>query len=105
MVLGDIEHLGLPKPKHIQTEVRRLPSVYPIFEKSTNENRAELLNWGNSLNGLSTFGRQGLAVPDNLHHTLIMGWEAAESLDDAGHLNQAAWRKSLKEFESHVVED
>ena len=105
MVLDDIERLGLPKPRHVQTEVCRLPSVYPIFEKSTNEKRAELLSWGNSLEGLSTFGRQGLAVPDNLHHTLIMGWEAAASLDDDGRLNQTNWRESLKGFESHVVED
>ncbi len=105
MILDDIERLGLPKPRHSQTEVRRLPSVYPIFEKSTNQQRSDLLDWGNSLEGLSTFGRQGLAVPDNLHHTLVMGWEAAASLDNEGNFDKENWEESLRKFESHVVED
>jgi protoporphyrinogen oxidase len=105
IVSDDLIRLGLPKMKLVTTEVRRLPSVYPVFESSTREERKTLLQWGNSLGRLSSFGRQGLIVPDNIHHTLAMGWDAAHALSKDGEFNDLAWSTALNRFESHVVED
>tara|TARA_B100000686_G_scaffold355232_1_gene471384 strand:+ start:2023 stop:3399 length:1377 start_codon:yes stop_codon:yes gene_type:complete len=105
IVCADLQSLGLPQVNLAATEVRRLPSVYPVFETSTRQERDLLLRWGNSLNRLSSFGRQGLIVPDNIHHTLAMGWDAAHSLAGDGDFSEESWSSALNRFESHVVED
>ena len=81
IVRSDLINLGLPRINLLTTEVRRLPFVYPVFETSTRSERETLLNWGNTLTRVLSFGRQGLIVPDNIHHTLAMGWDAAHSLN------------------------
>lgn len=105
MVVADLEKLGLPNVKHAATVARRLPSVYPVFEKRTMVERELLLEWSESLGRLIPFGRQGLLVPDNLHHTLAMGWDAAAAFDSKGEFNQHKWEKSIRSFRNHVVED
>jgi len=46
-----------------------------------------------------------LLVPDNLHHTLAMGWDAAASLDKEGGFDRSQWDASISTFKEHVVED
>ncbi len=105
IVKSDIVNLGLPEIHLVKTEVRRLPFVYPVFETSTRNEREMLLEWGNSLSRLLSFGRQGLIVPDNIHHTLAMGWDAAHSLKGNGTFDGSQWNEALRRFEEHVVED
>ncbi len=105
IVKSDIVNLGLPEIHLVKTEVRRLPFVYPVFETSTRNEREMLLEWGNSLSRLLSFGRQGLIVPDNIHHTLAMGWDAAHSLKENGTFDGSQWNEALRRFEDHVVED
>jgi protoporphyrinogen oxidase len=105
IVKSDIVNLGLPEIHLVKTEVRRLPFVYPVFETSTRNEREMLLEWGNSLSRLLSFGRQGLIVPDNIHHTLAMGWDAAHSLKGNGTFDGSQWNEALRRFEDHVVED
>jgi len=64
-----------------------------------------LLEWSKSLGRLIPFGRQGLLVPDNLHHTLAMGWDAAASLKKEGGFDRAQWDAAISTFKEHVVED
>jgi hypothetical protein len=61
--------------------------------------------WAQSLDGLITFGRQGLFTPDNTHHALAMGWAAADSLRSDGRLDQRRWLAARDGFRSFVVED
>ena len=105
IVRVDLINLGLPRINLLTTEVRRLPFVYPVFETATRSEREALLNWGNTLTNVLSFGRQGLIVPDNIHHTLAMGWDAAHSLDSNGIVNNSQWNEALRRFEEHVVED
>jgi len=105
IVRSDLINLGLPRINLLTTEVRRLPFVYPVFETSTRSERETLLNWGNTFNRVLSFGRQGLIVPDNIHHTLAMGWDAAHSLNSSGAFDHAQWDQALSRFEQHVVED
>ena len=105
LVARDLEASGLPRARYVDTEVRRLPSVYPVFEKATMADRAAVEGWTASLDRVVTLGRQGLAVPDNLHHVLAMGAAAAQAVSSAGSMDHDQWSRSLATFASHVVED
>ena len=106
-VAADFEASGLPTVSPTATAVRRLPSVYPVFERATMGDRATVAEWLASLapSGLISFGRQGLAVIDNLHHVTDMGADAAAALTPDGEISSDAWLASLNRFASHVVED
>ena len=106
-VVTDLEAMGLPAVSPSGTAVRRLPSVYPVFERATLGDRATVAEWLASLapSGLISFGRQGLAVIDNLHHVTDMGAGAASAVTPEGEIETAAWLASLERFASHVVED
>ncbi len=106
-VAADLEAMGLPTVSPSETAVRRLPSVYPVFERATMGDRAAVAEWFASLapSGLISFGRQGLAVIDNLHHVTDMGADAAAALTSTGEISSDAWLASLGRFASHVVED
>lgn len=111
LVVRDLEASGLPRPRSVATEVRRLRSVYPVYEKTTMADRAAVDAWTTSLDRVVTLGRQGLAVPDNLHHVLAMGAAAAhavnpgDSIEHAAPIDHGRWSRSLASFVSHVVED
>lgn len=106
-VAADLEHCGLPTVNPSMMTVRRLPSVYPVFERATMGDRATVAQWLASLapSGLISFGRQGLAVIDNLHHVTDMGADAAAVLTPGGEIDAGEWLASLDRFASHVVED
>lgn len=105
LVARDLEASGLPRSHTVATEVRRLRSVYPVYEKTTMADRGEVDAWTASFDRVITLGRQGLGVPDNLHHVLAMGAAAARTvrLDDS--IDHDRWNRSLALFASHVVED
>lgn len=107
LVIDDLERSGLPPPDPSMTTVRRLPSVYPVFESATKTGRATVNAWLASLapTGLLSFGRQGLTVLDNLHHVLDMGTDAASSVTPDGNIDTQGWMESLKSFADHVIED
>tara|TARA_B100001123_G_C15340988_1_gene1034876 strand:+ start:1364 stop:2752 length:1389 start_codon:yes stop_codon:yes gene_type:complete len=96
---------GLPRPQHVATETRRLPQVYPVYVRGYREGLEAVAEWSDSLKHLTVFGRQGLFVPDNLHHVLSMGQAAADALGVDGSFDQQAWSASLDAFTGHVVED
>ena len=106
-VATDLEASGLPRVSRTATAIRRLPSVYPVFERATMGDRATVAEWLASLapSGLISFGRQGLAVIDNLHHVTAMGADAAAALTPEGEVDARRWLDSLDRFAAHVVED
>lgn len=89
----------------LQTVTRRLPQAYPIYTRNYRESFDTIYQWLSSIEGLVTFGRQGLFAHDNTHHTLAMAYALDQSVDDQGRLDEGAWRNHCREFESHVVED
>ena len=105
LVADDLRQLGLPEPPVLDVASERLPSVYPVLERSTEAARTAVSTWVDGLDGIVSFGRQGLAVPDNLHHVLTMGRSVARAVREDGSFDRDRWAESLLAFETHVVED
>lgn len=104
LVADELVRSGLPAPEHVATEVHRQARVYPTYERAHAEARRTVDGWRPDDDRLLVFGRQGLAVPDNIHHVLAMGRAAASVLTAEG-IDHAAWNVAREEFATHVVQD
>jgi protoporphyrinogen oxidase len=97
---------GIPvRAKVLEVSSRRLPQAYPLYTREYREQFDRIDGWLNGLDGVLTFGRQGLFAHDNTHHALAMAYAVNECLDDAGSLNRARWQEHRRAFQHHVVED
>ena len=98
--------VGLPvKAKVVRTETRRLAHAYPVYDLDYERNFDAMDRWLDGINGVLTFGRQGLFAHDNTHHAYAMAYGAADCLGLDGNFDRAKWAAYRKEFEHHVVED
>lgn len=103
---GDIQRAGLGTlPAVARVHVERIPQAYPLYTEGYRVAFDALDRWAGTLEGLVTFGRQGLFVHDNTHHTMAMAYALADCLRVDGTLDRAAWAAARKGFESNVVED
>jgi protoporphyrinogen oxidase len=84
---------------------RRLQQAYPIYTRGWREPFDRIDGFLGSIDGLISFGRQGLFAHDNTHHALAMAYAAADCLDDRGEFDRARWAAHRFDFQSHVVED
>jgi protoporphyrinogen oxidase len=84
---------------------RRLRQAYPIYWQGYEHHFNRLDQWLGRINGLLTFGRQGLFAHDNTHHALYMAYAAVDCLDSEGRFDYDRWRDFRRIFETHVVED
>jgi protoporphyrinogen oxidase len=106
LVVRDLEHAGLgPMPPVRKVQARRLPHAYPLYTKGYREAFDALDRWIAGIDGLVTFGRQGLFAHDNTHHTMAMAYALVECLGDDGRMDREAWARARRSFEDHVVED
>ena len=96
---------GLPRPRPVETVVRRLPFVYPVYSLGYEAAVSALDGWAEAQPRLLTFGRLGLFVHDNTHHALAMARAAADALQPDGSFDDAAWAAARERFARHVVED
>jgi protoporphyrinogen oxidase len=97
---------GLPQaPKIRRAFTRKLAHAYPVYDRDYERHFTTLDNWIGGIEGLLTFGRQGLFAHDNTHHALAMAYGAVDCLDAKGGFNAARWAAYRREFETHVVED
>ena len=96
---------GLPQSAGIiRAFTRRLPFAYPVYDRDYETHFQKLDEWIASVEGLLTFGRQGLFAHDNTHHALAMAYGAVDCLRD-GAFDKAKWARYREEFLTHVVED
>ena len=84
---------------------RRLSQAYPIYTRDYREHFDRMDAWLTGMDGLVTFGRQGLFAHDNTHHALAMAYALDGCLDGEGRLDRARWDGCRAAFRSHVVED
>lgn len=103
LIRETVRRLGLPHLKLEWVQVKRMRQVYPIYHRGYRESLDALENWVETLPHVTTFGRLGLFTPDNTHHALAMGYEAAEALG-TGRWNESMWRDARDRFSRHVVE-
>lgn len=106
MVTAGLAHAGLPVSSEIkQIQTKRIPYAYPLFKIGYEKHFDKIDSWLDQLEGILSFGRQGLYVHDNTHHAIYMAQAAAECLRPDGTIDSSAWRRYRREFERHVVED
>lgn len=106
LVLDALARVGLPCRAPLRRVVtRRLQHAYPIYTRDYRRHFDCLDSWVSRIDGLLTFGRQGLFVHDNTHHTLGMAYAAGECIGTAGELDRERWLEYRRQFETHVVED
>ena len=98
--------VGLPvSARVVRTETRRLAHAYPVYDLDYEKNFNVMDDWLSGIDGVLTFGRQGLFAHDNTHHAYAMAYGAADCLNGDGSFDHAKWARYRKEFEHHVVED
>lgn len=106
LACDELDRAGLPHPEPlVDGLVRRLPSVYPVYDLQYRERLARLQGYVDRQPSLVTLGRQGLFAHDNTHHALAMAWAAAECVGGTGAWNENRWKQETVAFASHVVED
>jgi protoporphyrinogen oxidase len=104
LVADALARTGLPAVRLAGVAVRRIPFVYPIYERGYAEHLRGLDAWAGRLPRVTTFGRLGLFVHDNTHHAIAMAYDAVDALGDAG-WRADRWAAARARFAEHVVED
>ncbi|HEY7321688.1 MAG TPA: FAD-dependent oxidoreductase [Candidatus Binatia bacterium] len=106
LTLRALRAAGIPVgARVVQVVTRRLRQAYPIYAQGYEAHFQLIDEWLDHIDGLLTFGRQGLFAHDNTHHALYMAYCAAGCLSADGHFDRGQWQECRKIFESHVVED
>ena len=81
---------------------RRFSQVYPIYDLTYQESMSTVMAWMEGLRNLWLVGRQGLFLHNNTHHSLYMGYRAADAI---GSETREGWDEALTEFEAFRVAD
>lgn len=103
---GWLEDAGLPvRARTRRVAIRKLRQAYPVYRRGYEDHFAKIDKWLEQLEGLLTFGRQGLFAHDNTHHALYMAYAAAECFSPEGRFDVQRWQEFRRIFETHVVED
>lgn len=104
-VIPTLEPLGFDLTPLIATQVVREPAVYPVYDGQYAGDLEKLEAWVHDQPRLVTFGRQGLFNPDNTHHALLMGMEAAQVIAPDGTIDEPRWARLRESYRTHVVVD
>ncbi|MGH8548133.1 MAG: FAD-dependent oxidoreductase [Methylococcales bacterium] len=106
LVKESLDRAGLPIPCAIShVEARRIPHAYPLYRVGYERPFETIDRWLDGLDGLLTFGRQGLYAHDNTHHAMYMAQSAAKCLRDDGTFDRDLWHRQREIFKTHRVED
>ena len=89
----------------LEVATRRLRQAYPIYRRGYESCFNLLDQWLSQVDGLLTFGRQGLFAHDNTHHALYMAYSAVDCLTENGDFDRQKWQSFRRVFDTHVVED
>jgi protoporphyrinogen oxidase len=106
LLMCALDLCGIPvQAPVLRVETRRLRQAYPIYRRGYEEKLEKMDTWLDGLEGLLTFGRQGLFAHDNTHHALFMAYAAVDCLGPGNVFDRGKWAAYRKVFETHVVED
>jgi protoporphyrinogen oxidase len=104
-VVDTLTPLGFEFPPVLEVQTRRIPRCYPSYTGTYAADLAAVEGWVASEPRAVTFGRQGLFAPDNTHHALEMGWDAADAVRADGSIDRVAWSARRDLHRGNVVED
>lgn len=106
LMLTALANAGLPvRCRVLETASRRLAQAYPIYFRGYSRHFARADEWLGEMEGLVSFGRQGLFAHDNTHHALAMAYALDRCMREDGSFDRELWTKCRLEFQRHVVED
>jgi protoporphyrinogen oxidase len=106
LVCDSLSVAGIPAQAPIkEIATRRIRQADPIYAQGYETHFDRIDRWLDRVDGLLTFGRQGLFAHDNTHHALYMAYSAADCLDGDGRFNRERWQSFRDIFDTHVVED
>jgi protoporphyrinogen oxidase len=103
VIVEATQRTGLPTLNLEWLQVKRLRNVYPVYQRGYREHLSVLESWVDALGMVTTFGRHGLFTPDNTHHAMVMGYEAADALG-TGKFDHDHWSAARGRFAQHIVE-
>jgi protoporphyrinogen oxidase len=105
-VAAGLADTGLPIESEVRrVETRRIPFAYPIYKRGYDVHFGVIDEWLDGLEGVLSFGRQGLYAHDNTHHAIYMARSAVRCLGEDGRIDRDAWHAERAIFDTHVVED
>lgn len=106
LFLRALELCGIPaRAAVLRVATQRLKQAYPIYRRGYEDKLVKMDQWLDGIEGLLTFGRQGLFAHDNTHHALFMAYSAVDCFGPGGRFDRSKWAAYRKIFETHVVED
>lgn len=106
LVSAGLTSAGLPiKSSVTAIQTRRIPFAYPLYRAGYEQQFSLVDAWVDGLDGIVSFGRQGLYAHDNTHHAIYMAQAAAKCLREDGTIDVQAWAAERKIFATHIVED
>ncbi len=103
MAQPHMERHGLLKGRVLDIHAVSADYVYPIYRRGYEADVARRRDWARALANLWIFGRQGLFLHNNIHHSLEMGYRVARRVAEGG--DRVAWERDLDEFDTFQVED
>ena len=104
LVRGELDRAGLPDPTPIATEIRRLPTVYQVYDRAGQWARDIANDWVAAPDRVVSLGQQGLGGQNSTHHVLAMGAAAAAAIGPDGSFDRSQWEQSLHHFAAYVVD-
>ena len=103
LVLGPLESAGLVNRSEVlEVFSRRHRSAYPLYDLHHGERFERVRSWLDPFENLWLIGRQGLSLHNNTHHSLLMGYRAADAIRGG---SRAGWSAMLAEFNQFRVAD
>ena len=105
LVLDDLAKTDLPELEVAGFVVKRMRNIYPVYDHAFSRNLSTVEEFLTRYSRMVSYGRQGLFVHDNTHHTMEMGVAAADCLSADLHWDTEKWADYRELFSSHVVVD
>jgi protoporphyrinogen oxidase len=95
---------GLARPEEIaEFWTVRFPSAYPIYDLRSASALQAAHDWLDRIANLWLTGRQGLFLHNNTHHSLLMGYRAADAIAQGG--DRRNWLEQVESFRDFTVAD
>lgn len=104
LVTPALEAAGLlRRDQLVEVFSRRFRRAYPCYGLDYQPTLDRAMTWPARFTNLWLIGRQGLFLHNNTHHSLLMGYRAADAITAGS--DRRAWAAALEEFATFRVAD